>query len=481
MTPLFALLFDTLDERLKLRAPGRKVANKVFPHHWSFLLGEVALIAFAILVLTGIFLTMFYRPSTDPIVYEGSSALFAGRELPAAFESIVRMTYDVPGGLFFRRVHRAAAHVFVAATILHLVRIMLTGAFRKPREVNWVVGFGLLTLTLAAGVTGYSLPFDALAGTGIRIMYSVLLSIPLIGDNIAFWVFGGPFPTGDVIPRFYVTHVLIIPLVLVGGIATHLLFVGRQRHTQFPRRGVDGHRWVVGKPLWPAQFAESTTLMLWLGGIIAASAVLVPWADITLQGPYVAGEVGNNAQPEWYIFFMEGALRIIPPFELTIGGMTISQLFVAGVLLPGILFGVLFIYPWLEKRVYRLEGDWHVLTNPLEVPLRSSLVGGTFVLLLLLSAAATNDILSRMTGIPVEVVTWIFRVASLVVPPLLGLALFRYGVRRLARQGRGVDRAEPTPEAERVEREGELAGELADPIAGELADPIAGELPDRTE
>jgi ubiquinol-cytochrome c reductase cytochrome b subunit len=447
VTPLFALLLTNLDERLKLRSPGRKVANKVFPHNWSFLLGEVALIAFAILVLTGIFLTMFYRPSIEPVVYTGESALFAGRELPAAFESIVRMTYDIPGGLFFRRVHRAAAHVFVAAAILHMVRIMLTGAFRRPREVNWVVGFGLLTLTLGAGVTGYSLPYDALAGTGIRIMYSVLLSIPLVGDNIAFWVFGGPFPTGDVIPRFFVIHVLIVPLFLFGATAVHLLLVGRQRHTQFPKRGIDGHRWVVGKPLWPAQFAESTTLLLWIGGLIAASAVLVPWADITVQGPYVPGEVGNNAQPEWYIFFMEGALRIFPPFEVSFLGMTITQLFVGGVLIPGVLFGFLFIYPWIEKRHYRLEGDWHVLTNPLEVPLRSALVGSTFMLLLLLSAAATNDILSRLTGIPVEIVTWVFRIACLVIPPVMGVLLYRYGTRRLARRGRAVATREAVEEA----------------------------------
>jgi ubiquinol-cytochrome c reductase cytochrome b subunit len=275
----------------------------------------------------------------------------------------------------------------------------------------------------------------------------VLLSIPLIGDNVAFWIFGGPFPTGDVIPRFYALHVLLIPLALMGTIGLHLALLARQRHTQFPAAGVDGHRFVVGKPLWPSQFAESSTLVLWLGGVLAASAVLVPWADITLQGPYVAGEVGNNAQPEWYVFFMEGALRIIPPFELTVLGVTISQLFVAGVLVPAILFGFLFAYPWIERRRYALEGDWHVLTNPLEVPLRSSLVGGTFVLLLLLSAAATNDILSRMTGIPVEVVTWIFRIACLVVPPALGLALHRYGTRRLARWGLEVATRESTAEA----------------------------------
>ena len=442
MTPLFALLLQSLDERLKLRTPGRKVANKVFPHHWSFLLGEVALIAFAVLVLTGIFLTMFYRPSTDLVVYTGSASVFAGRELPAAFESIVRLTYDVPGGLFFRRVHRAAAHLFVAAVVLHMLRVILTGAFRRPREINYHLGLVLLLLTFAVGFTGYSLPYDALAGTGIRIAYSELLSVPYVGRHLAFWIFGGEFPTGDVIPRFFVFHVLLLPGLIVAAVAAHLGFVVRQRHTQFPRRALDGHRWILGKPLWPTQFAESTTLALWVGGVLAGSAVLVPWADITMQGPYVPGEVGNNAQPEWYLFWLEGALRIFPALEFSVLGMTVSGPFFAGALLPGLVIGVLVAYPFLERRVYRLEGDWHVLTNPLDIPLRAAFVLGTFSFLLLLSAAATNDILSRMLGIHVETLTWFFRVTTVILPPLLAGGIWWYSRRRLARTSGAVSATE---------------------------------------
>lgn len=449
MTPLFARMFDALDDRLKLTGPARKVANKVFPSNWSFLLGEVAAIALAVLVLTGVFLTLFYRPSAEPVVYSGTSELWVGRELPAAFESILRLTYDVPGGLLFRRVHRAASHLFIATVVLHMLRVLLTGAFRKPRELNYVVGIGLLALAFGAGFTGYSLPYDSLAGTGIRIAYSEVLSLPIIGENVAFWVFGGEFPGGDVIPRFFVAHVMLLPAVIIGTVTIHLLLVARQRHTQFPVVGVDGHRLVVGKPLYPTQTAESATLTLWVGGLLAAAAVLVPWSDVALLGPYVPGEVGNNAQPDWFLFWLEGALRIFPPLEFTIPpGIVISGPFVAGVVMPGLIFGGLLFYPWIERHVYDLEGDWHVLQNPLEIPLRAAAMLGTFSFVLFISAAATNDILSRMFGIPVETMTWFFRIATFAVPAALAYAIHRYSVRRLRRIGLQV----PSREVEEQQR-----------------------------
>jgi ubiquinol-cytochrome c reductase cytochrome b subunit len=439
VTPLFALLFDRLDERLRLRGPGRTVANKVFPHNWSFLLGEVALFALVILVLTGVFLTMFYRPSTAGVVYDGSFELYRGTTQPAAFESILRLSHDVPGGLLFRRIHRIAAHLFIAASVLHMLRILLTGAFRRPREVNYLLGIGLITFAFAAGFTGYSLPYDSLAGTGIRIAYSELLSFPVVGDSLAFWIFGGDFPTGDVIPRFFVFHVMVLPAIILGAVGLHLLLVARQRHTQFPVPGVDGHRYIVGKPLWPSQFAESATLILWIGGLLTLAAVLIPWSDVSLIGPYLPGEVGNNAQPDWYMFWVEGALRIFPAVEFSVFGlMTISGPFIAGILLPGLVFTGLAIYPLVERRVYGLQGDWHVLTNPLEIPLRAAFVLGTFSFVLIVSAAATNDILSRLTGIPIEAATWFFRVAAVVVPPLGAGGLFAYSRRRLQRRGRIV-------------------------------------------
>jgi ubiquinol-cytochrome c reductase cytochrome b subunit len=443
MTPLFGRLLDELDERLHVRRDARTAANKVFPSNWSFLLGEVAVFSLVILVLTGTFLTFFYRPNVEMITYAGSNPVFAGRSLPAAFESIVRLSSDVNGGLLFRRLHRGASHLFIATIVLHMLRIMLTGAFRKPRELNYFVGIGLLTLAFGAGFTGYSLPYDSLAGTGIRIAYTELLSLPLIGDRVAFWIFGGAFPTGDVIPRFFVLHVMVLPAAIIGTVSLHLFMVYRQKHTQFPRLGVDGHNLVLGKPLWPLQFAESTTLFLWTAGLLAAAAVLIPWSDVSLLGPYIPGEVGNNAQPDWFLFWLEGALRIFPPLEFTIPpGIVISGPFVAGVVLPGLIFTFLALYPFLEKRVYGLSGEWHVLQNPLEIPLRAGVMLGVFSGLLILSAAATNDILSRMLGIPIEAITWIARVAVLVVPVVLGLWIARYSRKRLRRRGIDVPSSE---------------------------------------
>lgn len=435
MTPLFALLFDTLDRRIGLRRPGRKMANKVFPHHWSFLLGEVALFSLVVLVATGIFLTLFYRPSVELVDYSGSNLLYEGTRLPAAFDSILRLSEDVPGGLLMRRIHRAASHLFIAATVFHMLRILLTGAFRSPREPNYHIGLLLLTLALAEGFVGYSLPYDSLAGIGIRIAYSELLSFPFIGDRLAFWVFGGEFPTGDVIPRFFVFHVLLLPALIIGVVSVHLLLVVRQRHTQFPRRGIDGHRLIVGKPLWPWQSAESTTLILWVGGLLSATAVLIPWSDIALLGPYVPGQVGNTAQPDWFLFWVEGMLRILPPIEIDLPGVTISGPFIAGILLPGLVFGALIAYPFIERKVYGLQGEWHVLSNPLEIPLRAAMALGTFSFVLIVSAAATNDILSRMLGIPIEALTSFFQLTAVLIPPVLAALGYRYSTRRLARAG----------------------------------------------
>ena len=444
-----AKLIDDIDARLHIRGPARAVANKVFPTNWSFLLGEVAVFALVILVLTGTFLTFFYRPSVNPVLYTGSNPVYAGRELPAAFESIVRLSSDVNAGLLFRRLHRGASHLFIASIVLHMLRVLFTGAFRTPREVNYFIGIALLTLSFASGFTGYSLPYDSLAGTGIRIAYSELLSLPLVGDRVAFWIFGGAFPAGDVISRFFVLHVMVLPAVIIGAVTVHLLIVYAQKHTQFPRLGVDGHKLVIGKPLWPLQFAESTSLFLWVGGVLAVAAVLIPWSDVSLLGPYVPGEVGNNAQPDWFMFWLEGMLRIFPPLEFGIlDVVVISGPFVAGVLLPGLIFAVLGAYPFLEKRVYKLEGEWHVLQNPLEIPLRAGVMLGFWTFLLILSAAATNDILSRMFGVPVEIVTWIFRIAVLVVPISLGLGIAAYSRRRLARRGLQV----PSSEAQEQER-----------------------------
>lgn len=425
MTPLFAWLFDVLDERLRVRGPARSTLQKVFPHHWSFLLGEVALFAFILLVATGIFLTMFYAPSVDPVTYQGSLEVYTGEELPAAFESILRLSYDVPGGLLFRRLHRGAAYLFIGGIAAHLLRILLTGAFRRPREVNYLLGVALLILALALAGTGQSLPYDVVEGAALRIVYSFLLGIPLVGEQVGFWVFGGEF-FGDAIPRFYVLHILILPGVFAALLSAHLLLVVRQRHTQFPREDIDGQRQVVGTPMWPSQFATSTALAVGMTAVLAAFASLVPWSDVALHGPAQPGHVASGAHPDIWLFWLEGALVLYPPWEWQpVAGVVISGAFIAGILLPAAVFAALAAYPFIDRRIVPVHGDVHVLQTPTDVPLRAALVVGLVAFLGVLSLAGIADKLALGLGVAVEHLIVALRVALLTLPVLAGAAVAR--------------------------------------------------------
>lgn len=424
MTPLFALLFDSLDERLRLQRPSRQVLTKVFPHHWTFLFGEVALFSFVILVLTGIFLTMFYTPSVDPVSYTGSLGLYQGRELPGAFESIVRLSYDVPGGLLFRRLHRGAAYLFIAALVLHVLRVLLTGAFRRPREINYHVGLILMLIGLGLVGTGQALPYDVVEGAALRIAYSFLLATPLVGEQVAFWVFGGDF-FGDAITRFYVAHVLILPGAFAAVVTAHLVILVRQRHTQFPRKGVDGERYVFGQPLWPSQFIISTTLVIAVGGVLAVFALLVPWSDVALHGPAQVGVTSSTNHPDWWLSWIEGALVLWPAWEwYVLPGVVISAPFVAGVLLPLAVVGALFAYPWIDRRLAPYEGDVHVLQRPFDVPARAGLVFAGLSFLVMLTIASHVDYLSLHLGLRVENLVAFFRAAVFVVPVLTFAAVY---------------------------------------------------------
>src|SRR5689334_18209316 len=189
-----------LDERLGTNAAARKNLRKVFPEHWSFMLGEVVLYSFVILLATGVYLTLFFKPSMEEVAYDGPYAPLRGVTMSEAYESTLHISFDVRGGLLIRQIHHWAALIFVAGIVLHLLRVFFTGAFRKPRELNWLIGVVLLTLALLEGFAGYSLPDDLLSGTGLRIMYSVIESIPVAGTWLGYLIFGGEFPGTGLIP-----------------------------------------------------------------------------------------------------------------------------------------------------------------------------------------------------------------------------------------------------------------------------------------
>ena len=438
MTPLVDRLFDALDDRVGHRRVGRVASQKIFPLHWSFLLGEVTLFAFVVLVATGLFLTMFYVPSAETTVYEGASAVHQGREMPAAYESVVRITHDVDAGLLVRRVHRVASHVFIAAILAHFLRVVLTGAFRRPRELNYYIGLLLLMLTVATGWIGHNLPLDVLSGNSFRILYALLLSVPWVGDPLAYWVFGGVFPTGTMVSRFFAIHVLWLPIAITALISMHMLLVVRQQHTQPPDPEVDGQRQVIGEPLWPWQAVTSGVLFLLLLGILVTSAILVPWSDVDYTGPFRVGDVVQQAQPDWFLWWVEGLLRIVPDFEFVFLGALWSQVFVVGVALPVAVLVLFFAYPTIERARVGRTPESHVLDHPLDVPFRAGMVGLSVGFFAVSSAAAAQDVIARLLFAPVESVTWTLRIAILVVPPLLALLATAYA-RSQPQRWRGKD------------------------------------------
>ena len=183
-----------VDDRLGVAKGGRTFLDKIFPDHWSFMLGEIALYSFVVLLATGVFLSLYYVPSAHEIVYHGSYLPLRGQRVSEAYASSVGLSFDVRSGLLMRQAHHWAADIFLGSIAVHMARVFFTGAFRKPREFNWIVGVTMLILGIVNGFLGYSLPDDLVSGTGIRIAYSIIESIPLVGSYIAFFLFGGNYP-----------------------------------------------------------------------------------------------------------------------------------------------------------------------------------------------------------------------------------------------------------------------------------------------
>ncbi|MGH2456483.1 MAG: cytochrome b, partial [Candidatus Limnocylindria bacterium] len=296
-----------LDERLGMASWARSGLRKIFPDHWSFLLGEVALFCLVVLVLTGVFLTLFYVPDATPVTYDGDYPPLAGQQVSRAYASVLDLSFEVRAGLVMRQIHHWAALVFVAAIAVHLMRVFFTGAFRRPREINWLVGIGLLLLALAMGITGYSLPDDLLSGTGLRVIYGVVIGIPLIGPYLGFLAFGGEFPTETIISRLFVFHVMLLPALLIGGVLVHLAILWRQKHTQF-RGPLADETNVVGRPFWPTQVFKSTGLLFLTSALLALMGGLVQINPIWTYGPFDPTTISAPAQPDWYVGWLDGAL-----------------------------------------------------------------------------------------------------------------------------------------------------------------------------
>ena len=434
-----------LDQRSGAAPFLRKALRYVFPDHWSFLLGEVALYAFIVLVATGIYLTLFFEPSLSKTVYDGSYAPLRGMEVSQAYRSVIDISFDVKAGLLIRQTHHWAADVFVAAIVLHLMRVFFTGAFRKPRELTYLIGLVMLFATLLEGYLGYSMVDDLLSGMGLAIGYGVAQSIPFVGGNLALLIWGSPFP-GDFSfeSRMYIVHVFILPIVIATLIGAHLALVASRHHTQFRRRAVQSERRVVGLPTFPAQVPRSLGLMCAVASLLFLLGGLIQINPIWQWGPYAVANGTNGAQPDWYLGWLIGALRIVPSFDLTIGHYTVvPNPFWGGALFPLLVLAMLALAPWAERRLTGDHGYHNVLDRPREAPGRTAFGAALLSWVSLVFFAGSADRVLVTFGVNYELQIWLYRVLAVVGPPIVFFL-----VRRICRE-LGRD--------ERIEHDRELA------------------------
>ena len=392
--------------------------KKVFPDHWSFMLGEIALYSFIIVLLTGVFLTLFYKPSMVEVVYDGSYVPLKGIMMTEAYASTLDISFDVRGGLLIRQMHHWAALLFIAAMAVHMFRVFFTGAFRKPREFNWLIGIALITLGLAAGVTGYSLPDDLLSGTGLQIARGIVQAIPIVGTWVAFLLFDGEFPGTEFISRIYGIHILLVPGLILALITVHLMMVWAQKHTQFPGPGRTNDN-VVGYPLMPIYMAKAGGFFFIVFGVTALISGLVTINPIWIFGPYTPDQVSAGSQPDWYIGWLDGALRIFPNIETVLFGYTISwNIFIPSVIVPGIVFTAAALYPFIESWVTGDKRDHNLLDRPRNAPTRTAIGVMAITWYFLLFIGGGNDVIALSFDLSINWLIWFLRIAVFVLPPI---------------------------------------------------------------
>ncbi|WP_262104549.1 ubiquinol-cytochrome c reductase cytochrome b subunit [Arthrobacter sp. Marseille-P9274] len=433
-----------IDTRVGASSIVKEFGRKVFPDHWSFMFGEVALYTFVILLLSGTFLTLFFDPSMAETHYTGSYVPLKGVEMSVAYASTLDISFDIRGGLFMRQLHHWSALLFVASVSVHMLRVFFTGAFRRPRELNWVVGCTLLILALAAGFTGYSLPDDLLSGNGLRIIDGVIKAIPLIGTYLSMLIFGGEFPGTAIVGRLYVMHILVVPALILLMIAIHLFMVVVHKHTQYPGPGRTENN-VVGFPVGPVYAAKAGGFFFIVFGIVAVIAANFQILPIWDYGPYDPSPVSAGTQPDWYIGFVDGALRLMPgvlggfPFEYVIfGGYTLSLNVLIPALVPaGILFGLMFTWPWIERWVTKDNREHHILDRPRNAPFRTATGVAGVVWYCVMWAAASSDLIATHFHVSLNDVTYWLR-ALFFIGPIVGFMVTRRICLALQRKDREI-------------------------------------------
>ncbi|TDB93682.1 ubiquinol-cytochrome c reductase cytochrome b subunit [Actinomadura sp. 7K534] len=455
-----------VDERLGSTTFFGRNVKKVFPDHWSFMLGEIALYSFIVLLLTGVYLTFWFKPSMLEVVYDGSYTNLQGVAMSEAYASTLHISFDVRGGLLMRQIHHWAAILFMASILAHMLRVFFTGAYRKPRELNWLIGLAMFTLGILEGLFGYSLPDDLLSGTGLRITQGVAESIPVVGTYIYMFLFGGEFPGQDIVPRLYMLHILLIPALLLALVTAHLMIMWHQKHTAMPVKH-QSEKQVYGYPFYPVFMAKTGAYFLFVFGVTALFGAFFQINPVWLYGPYDPGAISSGSQPDWYMGFLEGSLRIMPAWEINAWGHTLSLSVLIPALLPlGIIMTGAAVWPFVEAWVTGDKRQHHVNDRPRNAPVRTAIGMAAVTFYGLLWIAGANDILAERFHISLFATTWFFRVTFFVGPVLAYIITKRIciglqrkdaesvahgvesGVIVMSPEGRFSERHEPAREAE---------------------------------
>ncbi|MFC8171472.1 cytochrome bc complex cytochrome b subunit [Streptomyces sp. NPDC057242] len=400
---------DWADGRLGIYTLAKANMRKIFPDHWSFMLGEICLYSFIIIILTGVYLTMFFHPSMNEVEYAGPYVPLQGQLMSEAFNSTMHISFEVRGGLLIRQIHHWAALIFLAGMFVHMMRVFFTGAFRKPREINWLFGFLLFFLGMFTGFTGYSLPDDLLSGTGVRFMQGAILSVPIVGTYLSMFLFGGEFPGGDFVARFYSAHVLLLPGIMLGLMVAHLILVFVHKHTQFEGPGRTNKN-VVGMPLLPVYMAKAGGFFFLVFGVIAVIAAIASINPIWALGPYRPDQVSTGAQPDWYMGFAEGLIRVMPGWEINLWGHTL----VLGVMIPLAIFpavlAAIAVYPFIESWITGDKREHHIAQRPRNAPTRTAFGVAWITAYMVMLVGGGNDLWATHFHLSINSITWFVRI-----------------------------------------------------------------------
>ncbi|GAA1728176.1 cytochrome b [Streptomyces yatensis] len=449
-------LADWFDGRVGLYKMAKANLRKVFPDHWSFLIGEIALYTFVIIILTGVYLTLFFKPAMNEVVYDGRWTPLNGIRMSQAYESTLDISFDVRGGLLMRQVHHWAAIIFIASMLAHMMRTFYNGVFRKPREINWLSGAGLLILGMFDGFMGYSLPDDLLSGTGLRFMEGAILSIPIVGTYLSFFFFGGQFPGTSIVPRLFTVHVLLIPGIMLGLLALHMILLVYHKHTHLPGPGRRNMN-IVGPPLWPVYVAKSGGFFFLVFAVTTLMSAIAQINPVWAYGPYRPDQVSTDAQPDWYMGYSEGLIRLMPGWEINLWGHTL----VLGVLIPFLIFPtvllVIWLYPFLEAWITGDRREHHLNQRPRNAPTRTAFGNAWVALYGVLLLGGGNDLIATHFDLSINAITWACRIGFFVVPVVVFIISKRIclGLQRKDRElllhGRETGIIERLPHGEFVE------------------------------